>query len=68
MRRGPSTSYAAVGSVADGTHVTIYCQKRGQSISGTYGTSTLWDNIGNGYVADAYVYTGSDGQVAPTCQ
>ena len=67
VRAGTSTSTAAVGSVADGTFVTIRCQKRGQSVSGTFGTSTLWDDIGNGFVADAYVSTGSDGQVAPTC-
>jgi len=68
VRRGASTSTAAIGSIADGSHVTITCQKRGQSITGTYGTSNLWDDIGNGFVADAYVRTGSDGQVAPTCQ
>ena len=56
-----------VGSVADGSYVTITCQKRGPSVKGTYGTSTLWDKIGGGYVTDAYVSTGSDGQVAPTC-
>lgn len=67
VRAGASTSTAAVGSIADGTHVTIRCQKRGQSITGTYGTSNLWDDIGNGFIADAYVATGSDGQVAPTC-
>lgn len=68
IRATPSTSSAAVGSVADGALVTIRCQKRGQSINGTYGTSTLWDRVGAGYIADAYVSTGSDGQVAPTCQ
>lgn len=67
VRSGPGTGYAAVGSVADGTHVTIRCQKRGTSVTGTFGTSTLWDQIGDGFVADAYVATGSDGQVAPTC-
>jgi uncharacterized protein YjlB len=67
IRAGATTASAAVGSVADGATVIISCQKRGQSVSGTYGTSTLWDRIGGGYVADAYVYTGADGQVAPTC-
>ncbi|HEY5927526.1 MAG TPA: peptidoglycan DD-metalloendopeptidase family protein [Kofleriaceae bacterium] len=67
IRAGASTSTAAVGSVADGATVTITCQKRGQSVTGTYGTSTLWDKIGSGYIADAYVSTGSDGQVAPDC-
>jgi len=67
VRAGASTGSSAVGSVADGARITIRCQKRGQSVTGTYGTSTLWDNIGTGYVADAFISTGSDGQVAPTC-
>jgi len=68
VRAGASTNTAAVGSVSDGATVRITCQKRGQSVTGTYGTSTLWDKIGDGrFVADAYVSTGSDGQVAPTC-
>lgn len=67
VRAGASTSTAIVGSVADGTFVTIRCQKRGQTVTGTFGTSSLWDSIGNGFVADVFVATGSDGQVAPTC-
>jgi hypothetical protein len=68
VRSTASTSGAAVGSVADGAKVNITCQKNGTSVTGTYGTSTLWDFIGTGYVADAYVSTGADGQVAPTCK
>jgi murein DD-endopeptidase MepM/ murein hydrolase activator NlpD len=69
VRSAASTNASAVGSVNDGATVTISCQKRGESVTGTYGTSTLWDRIGTGrYIADAYVSTGSDGQVAPTCQ
>jgi murein DD-endopeptidase MepM/ murein hydrolase activator NlpD len=67
IRSGASSTTTAVGSVADGATVTITCQKHGQTVSGTYGSSSLWDKIGSGYVADAYVSTGSDGQVAPTC-
>ena len=67
IRAAASTSSASLGSVADGAYVTIKCQKYGQSVSGTYGTSTLWDKIGTGYIADAYVATGSDGRVAPLC-
>ena len=68
VRSAPSTSAGSVGSVADGAVVQISCQKHGTQVTGTYGTTTLWDFIGNGYVSDAYVKTGSDGQVAPTCQ
>ncbi|MEU4773036.1 peptidoglycan DD-metalloendopeptidase family protein [Micromonospora sp. NPDC023644] len=70
VRSGPGTGYAAVGTVADGTRVTIYCQTSGTSVTGTYGTSTIWDRIGSGrYIADAYVYTGSDGYISgvPRC-
>lgn len=70
VRSGPSTSYQAVGSVAEGSSVRIYCQIRGQRVySEVYKVWTdLWNRIGTGrYVSDAYVYTGSDGQVAPTC-
>lgn len=67
IRAGASASTAAVGSVADGAYITISCQKVGQSISGTYGTTALWDKIGGGFVSDAFVSTGSDGRVAPDC-
>ena len=67
IRSGVTLSSSIVGSVADGAYVTITCQKRGASVKGTYGTTTLWDKIGSGYVSDAFISTGSDGQVAPTC-
>ncbi|WP_347553188.1 peptidoglycan DD-metalloendopeptidase family protein (plasmid) [Pseudalkalibacillus hwajinpoensis] len=67
IRSGPGTNYGIVGSVADGQTVTISCQKHGETVTGKYGTSDLWNYIGEGYISDTYVYTGSDGQVAPTC-
>ena len=68
VRSSPSTSASVVGTVADGQKVTITCQKLGSSVTGTYGTTKLWNYIGTGYISDAYVYTGSSGQVAPTCK
>lgn len=67
VRASASLSAAIVDTVPDGAYVAISCQKRGGSVTGTYGTTTLWDKIGAGYVSDAFVSTGSDGQVAPTC-
>ena len=64
---GPGTSFAAVGSVSDGAAVTIHCQKRGQTVTGKFGTSSLWDKIDGGFVSDTYVFTGTDGRVAPDC-
>ena len=68
VRKGPGTGYAKVGSLRKGTRVDVVCQAYGSTVRGTYGTSRLWDKIGPGrYVSDAYVYTGSDGRVAPKC-
>jgi len=70
VRSGPGTGYASVGTVADGAKVTIACQTSGTSVTGTYGTSTIWDRIGSGrFIADAYVYTGYDGYIpnVPRC-
>ena len=70
VRSGPGTGYSIVGSVADGQRVTIYCQTTGTTVTGTYGTSSIWDRIGSGqYVADAYVFTGYDGFIpgVPRC-
>lgn len=69
VRATPSTAGASVGTIADGTAVTIDCQASGQTVTGKYGTSDVWDHIAasGGYVSDTYVYTGSDGRVAPDC-
>ncbi|WP_405795970.1 SH3 domain-containing protein [Streptomyces sp. NBC_01506] len=68
VRTGPGTHYSIVRTLAYDTRVPIYCQKPGESVSGPYGTSNIWDNIANGeFVSDAYVKTGSDGYVAPRC-
>lgn len=70
VRSGPSSSYDIVGSLANGTRITIQCQTRGQWVySDVYRVWTdLWDRVGSGrFVSDAYVHTGSDGQVAPSC-
>ena len=46
-----------------------HAAKAGEKIRGTERTTNLWDELTSGaYVSDAYVNTGSDGQVAPTCK
>lgn len=68
VRSQPSTGASIVGTRANGASVTIYCQTNGSSVTGTYGTSRIWNRIGSGsYISDAYTYTGSDGRVAPDC-
>ncbi|MFF2185799.1 hypothetical protein [Streptomyces sp. NPDC058155] len=68
VRSGPGTHYRLVRVLPYDARVPVNCQKPGESVSGPYGTSKLWDNIANGeFVSDAYVRTGSDGYVAPRC-
>ncbi|MEV5313024.1 MULTISPECIES: SH3 domain-containing protein [unclassified Streptomyces] len=68
VRRGPGTNYDIVRVLPEGARVPIYCQRPGETITGPYGTSKIWDNISNGeYISDAYVNTGSDGYVASRC-
>ncbi|MBO1333912.1 peptidase [Streptomyces sp. VRA16 Mangrove soil] len=65
VRSGPGTQYRVLPV---GARVGIYCQTPGETVTGPYGTSSLWDNIGVGeYVSDTYVKTGSDGYVASRC-
>ncbi|WP_031088156.1 SH3 domain-containing protein [Streptomyces sp. NRRL S-1831] len=68
VRSGPGTTYSLVRVLSAGSRVSILCQRTGERVSGPYGTSNIWDNIGSGqYVSDAYILTGSDGYVAPRC-
>ncbi|MEO6704137.1 MAG: hypothetical protein ABI140_14100 [Jatrophihabitantaceae bacterium] len=69
VRATPSTGGTVVGSLADGASITIDCQTYGSTVSGTYGTTNIWDHVPakGGYVSDTYVYTGSDTLVAPLC-
>ncbi|MGW2937378.1 SH3 domain-containing protein [Streptomyces sp. NPDC001156] len=68
VRSGPGTGYSIVRVLPEGAKVAIFCQTPGTTVTGPYGTSNIWDNVGNGeYVSDAYVNTGSDGYVAARC-
>ncbi|WP_405464705.1 peptidase [Streptomyces jietaisiensis] len=68
VRSGPGVNYSIVKTLRAGSSVPIICQRSGDTDSGYYGTSKIWDCIGNAqFVSDAYVKTGSDGYVAPRC-
>jgi uncharacterized protein YraI len=68
VRSGPGTSYHIVKVLPYDAKVPVFCQAPGTTVSGYYGTSNIWDCIGdNQYVSDAYVQTGSDGYIASRC-
>jgi cell wall-associated NlpC family hydrolase len=69
VRAEPTSRSAAVGTRANGATIAIVCQAYGQSATGRYGTTRVWDRLkAGGYVSDAFVHTGSDGLVAPLCK
>ncbi|MBJ7329220.1 MAG: CHAP domain-containing protein [Solirubrobacteraceae bacterium] len=68
VRGAPRQSAREVRKLKDGATVHIVCQTMGEQVTGTYGTSTLWNKLAKGgFVSDTYIYTGSDGRVAPEC-
>jgi hypothetical protein len=68
VRASASTSAAVKGLAANYAKVNIECYVEGDSVTGKFGTSVIWDRIGpNNYVSDTYVQTGSDDPVAPHC-
>jgi surface antigen len=68
VRPRPKQDAKQIRQLKDGAKVVIVCQKLGDQVSGTFGTSKLWDKLKKGgFVSDAYVSTGSDGRVAPDC-
>ncbi|MEV7966448.1 hypothetical protein AB0O34_10755 [Sphaerisporangium sp. NPDC088356] len=68
VRADASADSKVVGTRRDGQRVTVVCRKVGDPVSGTYGTSRYWDMISTGgYIADAYLSTGSGTPVVPLC-
>ena len=71
LRARTNGSTALVGCVPQNTIVPIDCTAQGNSVTGPYGPTTLWDHTTyqgtSGYVSDAYVYTGTSGAVAGSC-
>ena len=68
---GPDTATAQVGTIPNGTQITVDCTVGGQAATGPYGTETTWDrtNYGGsvGFVSDAWVYTGTNNAAFPSC-
>jgi len=71
LRQGPNGSTALIGCIPHNTVINIQCTAKGNAVTGPYGTETIWDrttyNGTTGYVADAWVYTGTNSAVAPAC-
>ncbi|GGM50354.1 hypothetical protein GCM10012275_21540 [Longimycelium tulufanense] len=69
LRSGPGTSYDKVGALRDGTVVEIACTARGEELTGPWNNkSDIWDRLPDGkWISDAFVDTGTNEPVAPSC-
>lgn len=48
LRDGPGTGSDIIGSLPDGAVINIVCTMSGDSVTGTYGTSAVWDMLDTG--------------------
>lgn len=68
IRTGPSTKHQQQGRLQDGSEVRIKCTSQGELVTGSLGTSDIWNQLSRGgWVADAWLNTGNDGPVAIDC-
>ncbi len=69
VRSEPSLSSTIVGSIAENGRVTIICTARGDWVEGFSGSTNLWNRLEEpaGFASDAFINTGSNDPVAPTC-
>jgi hypothetical protein len=63
----PSMSAEIVDEIGDGQTVQIRCTAQGQVVTANGLSSSLWDDIGPGYVPDVVVYTGTNQATMPNC-
>jgi hypothetical protein len=67
--RFPALSAPTEGKLAIGTQVEIYCTAQGEVVVrfADGASSSLWDFVGDGFVPDIAIDTGTDQAVAGPC-
>jgi flagellar protein FlgJ len=68
VRAGASSSSTKVGTLANGTRLSVACQQWGERVAGNVRTTNTWNRLTNGrYVSDALVTWKAAGPVIPWC-
>src|SRR5687768_10764266 len=68
VRKGPSTRFARVGSLAEGTVLPVECQVWGELVSGKMRRSAAWNRLPGGrYVSDSNVDWRGNSPALPWC-
>ncbi|KAF9967566.1 hypothetical protein BGZ70_009033 [Mortierella alpina] len=58
IHSAPFTTAPVVGSLKNGERVVLECNVHGSNVTGTFGTSDLWNRIKGGYITDTDVRSG----------
>lgn len=67
--RRTAAAYAPPPMSDSASALWIVCYVKGQSVTGPYGTETIWDlSSDRYYCTDAWLWTDSNGAVVPHCQ
>lgn len=68
IRSAPNTGASVVGSLANGSYVSIRCFTYGSWVDGIGGSTNVWDQLpSGGWVTDGFLETGSNAPVVPKC-
>ncbi|KAF9571730.1 hypothetical protein EC968_000249 [Mortierella alpina] len=65
IHSAPFTTAPVVGTLKNGDVVKFECNVKGSKVTGTFGTSDLWNRIEGGYVTDTDIFQGA--QIVPLC-
>src|SRR5450759_4473221 len=65
IRSSPSSSGSSIGQIYVGQNVPIVCSVIGETVTDSLGSSSNWDYVNGGWVADEFVQTYN--QIAPRC-
>jgi hypothetical protein len=65
IRSSPSSSSSSIGQIYVGQNVPIVCSVVGETVTDSLGSSSNWDYVNGGWVADEFVQTYN--QIAPRC-
>ncbi|MEV6524702.1 M23 family peptidase [Longispora sp. NPDC051575] len=68
VRSGPGTTYSVVGSQAHNDVIQVACVATGGSVTGPYGTTSVWDRKPDGgYISAAFVKLTAGQPAPPAC-
>lgn len=60
-----NTNGTIIRQIPKGTTFVLKSYTHGSMVAGQWGNTDIWDNVGDGYVSDGYVFTGTNAPTVP---